>query len=65
MELLVWVAVVWVLLVVVVPPSCLFFVVCSCLFVVCLASCCGIPSVILDPVTIWSQVAKPSFVFGF
>ena len=54
-ELLVWVAVVWFLLAVVVPPSCLFFVVSSCLFVVCLAPCCWVPSVMLDPVTIWSR----------
>ena len=49
---------------VVVPPSCVFFVVCSCLFVVFPASCCWVPSVILGPVTIWSQVAMPGFVFG-
>ena len=37
-ELLVWVAVVWFLLAVVVPPSCLFFVlVVFCVFVCCLS----------------------------
>ena len=60
-----WVAVMWVLLAVVVPPTCLFFVVCSCLFVVCLSSCCWVAYVVLDPVAIWLQGALPGFAFCF